>query len=375
MEIKWCKKCILPDTRPNLKIDETGICNACQNHSSKKFIDWNERQEKLLKICEYAKKNSKGYDCLIPVSGGKDSTWQTAKCLEMGLKPLAITWKPPGRTNIGQRNLENLIRLGVDHIDYSIDPRVEAKFMLKAFTKFGSTAIPMHMALFNLPLSIATKFRIPLIIWGENSAFEYGNSKKDDIGFTLDSNWVKTYGVTQGTTAKDWIGIDLTKKELTPYFGPSEKEIDAFKVKAIFLGSYLQWDPEITKEFAIKKGFKASSQGAKTGLYDFADIDDEYISIHHWIKWYKFGFTRLFDNLSLEIRNGRISRKDAIEKIIELGDQTPANDIKSFCKFTSISEEYLYSLAEKFRNKTIWKKKNDGKWWIPEFIIKNWEWI
>ena len=161
---------------------------------------------------------------MIPVSGGKDSTWQTAKCLEMGLKPLAITWKPPGRTNIGQRNLENLIRLGVDHIDYSIDPKVEAKFMLKAFTKFGSTAIPMHMALFNLPLSISTKFRIPLIIWGENSAFEYGNSKKDDIGFTLDSNWVKTYGVTQGTTAKDWIGIDLTKKELTPYLVLQKKK-------------------------------------------------------------------------------------------------------------------------------------------------------
>ncbi len=374
MQIKWCKKCVLPNTRPNLFIDESGICNACKNHSSKSIINWESRQEEFSKICEYAKNNSKGYDCLIPVSGGKDSTWQTAKCVEMGLRPLALTWRPPGRTSIGQRNLDNLISLGVDHIDYTIDKRVEAKFMLKSFKKFGSTALPMHLALFNIPLSLATKFNIPLIIWGENSAFEYGNKDKDDIGFTLDSDWVKTYGVTHGTTAFDWIDHDLSEKELIPYFGPSEKEINEFKVKAIFMGSYFSWDPEMTKNLAIKNGFEVATQGARTGLYDFADIDDEFISIHHWIKWYKFGFTRLFDNLSLEIRNGRISRDDALKKIIEIGDQTPRSDIKSFCKFASISEETLYGLAEDFRNKSIWKKKKDGTWWMPQFIIDEWKW-
>ena len=152
----WCKNCVLPNTRPNLKINSSGICNACINHKSKKIINWEERANKFKKICNEAKERSKGYDCLIPVSGGKDSTWQTIKLIEMGLKPLAITWKPPGRTSIGQDNLNNLINIGVDHIDYSINPSVEAKFMLEAFKKYGATAIPMHQAIFNI-LKSSTK--------------------------------------------------------------------------------------------------------------------------------------------------------------------------------------------------------------------------
>lgn len=122
--IRWCQRCILPDTRPNLRLDADGICNACRNHEQKASIDWSARAALLDEVAEHAKQTAlpNGYDCLIPVSGGKDSTWQTAKCLDLGLRPLAVTWRTPGRTEIGQRNLENLIALGVDHIDYSINP-------------------------------------------------------------------------------------------------------------------------------------------------------------------------------------------------------------------------------------------------------------
>ena len=119
--MKFCKSCILPDTRPNLIIDEDGICNACNFHKLKKKINWVERKKRLSKLVKDIKYNNKnGYDCIIPVSGGKDSTWQVVECLKLGLKPLAVTWKTPARTNIGQRNLDNLIQLGVDHIDYQI---------------------------------------------------------------------------------------------------------------------------------------------------------------------------------------------------------------------------------------------------------------
>ena len=128
---------------------------------------------------------------------------------------MLFTWCPPGRTVIGQKNLKNLIKLGVDHIDYTINPNVEARFMLKTFERFGSTAIPMHLALFNIPLKIACRFKIPLVIWGENSAFEYGNKKDADNGFKLDKNWIRTYGVTHGTSARDWVGSNLSTKELS----------------------------------------------------------------------------------------------------------------------------------------------------------------
>ena len=119
-----------------------------------------------------------------------------------GLNPLCVTWKTPIRTSVGQKNLDNLVSLGVDHLDYQISPKTEKKFMLEALRRFGSTAIPMHMAIFNIPLKVALKFEIPLIIWGENSAFEYSGLGDESTGFKLNSEWLKNFGVTHGTTAK-----------------------------------------------------------------------------------------------------------------------------------------------------------------------------
>lgn len=371
--MKWCCACILPDTRPNLRIERDGRCNACHAHDTKREIDWVAREKAFRAVVQNAQRNSSGYDCLVPVSGGKDSTWQTVKCLEYGLKPLAVTWRPPGRTTIGQRNLDNLVRLGVDHIDYSINPRVETRFMLRTFEVAGSTAIPMHLALFNIPLAIAARFRVPLVVWGENSAFEYGSADDIDMGFRLDEKWLRTYGVTQGTGVADWIDDDLSRSDLTAYLGPSEAELEQAQVNAVFLGYYLPWDPGETARVAKQHGFLADTL-ARTGIYDFADIDDDFISLHHWMKWYKFGFTRAFDNLSIEIRNGRVTRDDALQVLAERGDDTPHRDIDKFCAFASIDKSRFLAIAERFRNLDVWKRDARGRWYIPGFPVPDWAW-
>tara|TARA_B100001093_G_scaffold516342_1_gene594888 strand:+ start:318 stop:1433 length:1116 start_codon:yes stop_codon:yes gene_type:complete len=371
--LKYCKRCILPDTRPGLDFRSDGLCSACANFDERNLIDWKNREVLFDEVVTHAKQNSNGYDCLIPVSGGKDSTWQTIVCLEHGLNPLCVTWKTPSRTEIGQRNLDNLISLGVDHIDYQISPKVEKKFMLKALNKFGSTAIPMHMALFNIPLKIALSFGIPLVVWGENSAFEYGDASEERMGFKLDSNWLKKYGVTHGTTATDWVDKELSAKELTPYSGPSPDDLEKQGVLAVFLGYYFPWDVNTSYQTAKKHGFCVKSGETRTGIYDFADIDDNFISIHHYIKWYKFGFPRTFDNLSLEIRNGRLSREEAIEKAKQFGEDMPKEDIDLFCSFVGISTKKFFKTIESFRNQDIWKF-NHHRWEIPNFLIKDWKW-
>ncbi len=371
--MKYCRQCIIPDTRPNIEIDAEGICNACRAHDSKPVINWDARQRSFIAVVKNAKARSKGYDCLIPVSGGKDSTWQVIQCLEYGLKPLAVTWKTPGRTKLGQHNLDCLVKLGVDHIDYQIAPSVENKFVYRSFKKYGSTAIPMHMALFNIPLTLAVRFDIPLIVWGENSAFEYGGDEEERTGFQLDERWLRKYGVTHGTTAQDWVSDDLTSQDLTAYFRPDEAELKNKGVLAIFLGYYFPWDPETSLNAALSSGFRIRPEGPKTGYYNYADIDDDFISIHHWIKWYKFGFTRLFDNLSLEIRNRRMSRDQAIETLRKFGLQTPDEDIKKLCEFLKISRVHFHEIAETFRNREVWSQRN-GQWVINNFLISDWDW-
>lgn len=371
--MRWCQSCVLPDSRPNLKFNAESVCNACLNHQTKPHIDWDAREKSFVRVVEKAKQLSRGYDCLIPVSGGKDSTWQTLQCLEYGLKPLAVTWKTPGRTAVGQRNLDNLIQLGVDHIDYQISPQVEKRFMLESLKRFGTPAIPMHMALFNIPLTLAVRFQIPLVVYGENSAFEYGDSSEADTGFQLNQQWLQRYGVMHGTSAQDWVSEELSAKDLTAYFGPDDAALEAAQVRAVFLGYYFNWDPERTLQRAQAHGFQARPEGAKTGYYDYADIDDDFISIHHYIKWYKFGFTRLFDNLSLEIRNGRLSRSEALDIIRQQGHQAPLDDIRKFCAFVEISESEFWEILEDFRNPSLWSHQ-EGRWSIPDFIFKDWNW-
>ena len=372
--MRWCAQCVLPDTRPNLVIGSDGVCNACRAHQVKPAVDWEARLQEFQAVVAAAKSRSgDGYDCIVPVSGGKDSTWQVVTCLEAGLRVLAVTWRAPGRTEIGQRNLDNLISLGVDHIDYSIDPKVEARFMLQTLERLGSPAVPMHLGLFNIPLTIAVRFGVPLIIWGENSALEYGSVDGTDTGMLLDRAWLKRYGVTGSTEAPDWEGPGLSRKDLIAYRGPSDAELEVAGVRAVFLGHYFPWDPDRTRAVAEQNGFLAA-EAPRTGLYAFADIDDDFISIHHWIKWYKFGFTRLFDNLSLEIRNGRVTRDAAIDRIRESGVAAPHQDINRFCQHVGIERERFDDIVEGLRNTSVWSQDEDGTWRVEEFLIDDWEW-
>jgi N-acetyl sugar amidotransferase len=370
--VKYCSTCIIPYSRPNIAFDENGRCN-CATRETKSAVNWVERAQLFRAVAEHAQSRARFYDCLIPVSGGKDSTWQVVTCLEHGLRPLCVTWRPPGRTALGQRNLDNLIRLGVDHIDYSINPKVEKKLTYAALVRYGTPALPMHMALFSIPLTIAVKFDIPLVVWGENSAFEYGGTEDARRGFRLDSAWLKQYGVTHGTTARDWIGADLTDKDLVPYFRPTDAELADKEILAIFLGYYFPWDPETSFRVAKEHGFIKRSEGARTGYWNYADLDDDFISIHHWLKWYKFGFTRTYDNLSIEIRTGRMTRDQAIEIVRRRGDETPHADIEKFCGWLGITRDHFFEVIERFRNPSIWTKKG-GKWIIDDFLIPDWNW-
>ena len=374
--LRYCSNCVLPDTRPGLTIGSDGVCSACLAHQDRRVVDWLARREALDGIFQGARDRNRSYDCIIPVSGGKDSTWQVIQCRDAGLRILAVTWRTPGRTSLGQQNLDNLISLGVDHIDYSISPDVEKRFMLCALERTGSSAVPMHLALYTIPLRLAVALDIPLVVWGENPYAEYDGDlaaeSSDNRRLTFD--WIRRHKIMQGMTAEDWIDESLTRKDLAAYLPPGESELVGRHIESIFLGDYLAWDPAQTHRVAVAHGFRHRDQGPRTGFYNFADIDCEFISVHHYFKWLKFGFTRLFDNLSLEIRQGRMTRGRAIEIISQTGSQRPDSDIRKLYTFLGITEQHFATIEDRFRNHDVWSRDDNGPWMIDGFLISDWNW-
>ena len=278
------------------------------------------------------------------------------------MNPLTFSYRPLLRTNIGKKNLRNLIELGVDHIDYSIIKKEETYFLKRSFYKFGAVGIPMHMAMWGIASYLAKSYKIKYILWGENSAHEYSGTKSNLKLKYLNEKWIKKFGINFNTTIKDWYDKFLNQKNTIPF-----KRINNSNIKSIFLGDFFKWDPDQILRISQKLGFQSSKQ-AKTGIYNYADLDDDLISVHHFLKVYKYGFTRTFDNLSIEIRKGRINRKKAIKIARKSINKIPHNDIRKFCKLIKISKTEFFKVCEKFRNKKIWLKKNK-KWELKYPII------
>ena len=374
-KIKYCKKCVIPNTRPDINFDNEDICSACNNHFKiKKKINWNKRFKDLKNILNKHKKNSRSndYDCIIPVSGGKDSIYQTYIIKKIfKLNPLAITFKPLSRTFRGEENLLALKKIGVDHIDFSPNPKIINLITKKSFIKFGDTSYIDHLCIFNIIPNLAIKLNIPLVVWGENWYFEYGG-KKFSNNSKFNNKILKNNDILKNTLAEKWVSRSINKRDISSFKTPNLRDLKKLKFEPIFLGYYLNWDIKKNSKIAIKNGFKPREKGPIMGLYNESDIDCTNIPIHHYFKWLKFGFNRVTDNCANEIRKGRMSRNEAIRNIKKLdGIKPPKEYIENFCKQINISKKFFWKNVEKFRNKKIWKKNVKNKWYIENWIVGN----
>ena len=192
-------------------------------------------------------------------------------------------------------------------------------------------------------------------------------------GSRMDRGWLKSFGVSAGTTAEDWIGDDLTRSDLWQLILPREDELEAKSIQRIFLGHYFPWDPENSRRVAVEHGYEARADGPRFGHYDFANIDDNLAGVHHHIKWHKFGITRSWDTLSMEIRQGRMRREQAIDYLHGRGDETPWDDIRLFCDYIDITVSEYFEILERFRNREIWSRR-DKRWVIEDFLVPHFSW-
>ena len=198
--IKYCRHCVYPETKPDLSFDENGICDACRFVDVKDTTNWDLRRKELTEIFEkFKNKDGSNYDCVIPVSGGKDSTFQTYVVKkEFGLNPLCVSYHLPEFTDLGRKNLENLKKLGVDCLEFTPNPEICKKMQKIALIEFGDAQWPEHFGIFTVPVQVAVRYNIPLIVWGENSQAEYGGPLKDMENKYLDRKWNEDYGTRVG---------------------------------------------------------------------------------------------------------------------------------------------------------------------------------
>ena len=359
-----CKKCLIPHTRPEQVINKDGICNACISHENKKKIDWNQREQKFLKILDQFKSKN-NWDCIIPSSGGKDSHWQALKLRDLGMKPLLVTATTCHLSKNGRQNLDNLKKLGFDTIEVS--PNIEVRKILNklCLELVGDIAWPEHVSIFTVPVQIALKFNIPLIVWGENPQFEYGGPVRDNANI-MDRKWLEEFGGLLGLRKEDLLNhYKFNQRDLLPYTYPEDSELKKAKVQGVFLGYYFNWNNLENFKIAKKNGFTPFHNPIEGGYYNFEKIDNLQHGIHDYFKFLKYGFGRATDQLSFMIRNNLIDRKKAYDIVKEKEGKFPKSYLeistKDILSRLGISNEKFVKICDQFTNKKIFACNNNNQ--------------
>ena len=362
--MKYCKKCLFPDTKPELEFDEKGVCSACKNAELKDRINWKSRRIELKQIFEKYRSKNNGYDCIIPVSGGKDSHFQAHIVKnEFGLKPLLVSFHPRDFTELGRKNIENLKNLGFDCIEFTANPILYKKLAKFGFVELGDCAWPEHIGIFTVPVQIAVAFKIPLIVWGENPQMEYGGPASVSTTQYLDREWNEKHGVyfLDKIKPKDMVKYGISLADLKPYLYPNDNEIHQVGVTGIFLGYYLKWDARKQLEIVKKIGFNVLDDPNEGTYTNYENLDTKYVALHDYFKFLKFGFGRATDHASIDIRNKRLTRDEGLIKVKKYEGKIPTKYLDEFLYEFELSKEEFLQICEKFTNKEIFKSDKTGK--------------
>ncbi len=365
--LTYCKHCVMPDTKPDLFLDEAGMCNACRSYEKRVEIDWDARKEELLQVLErYRHRDGSNWDCIVPVSGGKDSTYQVVRMLQLGLNPLCVTSTTCDLAPLGRRNIENLKHLGVDYVEVSPNPRVRATLNRIGLTQVGDVSWPEHVGIFTIPVRAAVQFSVPLIVWGENSQNEYGGPAAAADNHVLNRRWLEEFGGLLGLRVSDLIGLEgLEAKHLINYTYPSDEELARVGVTGLFLGHYLPWDGLSNALIAQSNGFQTYDKVVEGSMVNYENLDNHQTGIHDYFKFLKFGFGRATDLACLHIRRGRLTRQDGLDAVRRLDGRFPSEylgkSLDDILRPLEMTVDDFVRVCDKFTNKKIFKRDAKGQ--------------
>lgn len=364
--LKWCKRCVMPDTKPDLLLDEEGICNACRSYENRSMVDWDKRRKELEEVlARYRNTDGSNWDCIVPVSGGKDSTYQVIRILQQGLNPLCVTSTTCDLSNIGRKNIENIKALGVDYVEFSPNKKVRATLNRLGLTEVGDISWPEHVGIFTIPVRAAVQYGVPLIIWGENSQNEYGGPAAAANNNVLNRRWLEEFGGLLGMRVSDLVGQHgLKERQMIAYTYPTDAQLSEVGVTGLFLGHYVPWDGLSNALISVANGFTSYPGTVEGSMVNYENLDNHQTGIHDYFKFLKFGFGRATDHACLHIRRGRMTRQDGIDLVRKLDGKFPweylGKSLEDIIGPLDMTVEEFVRVCDRFTNKKLFERHSDG---------------
>jgi len=368
-KVLFCKKCVISNQRPRIKLNQDGICNACINADNKYKINWPEREKELKDLLsKYRKKNGK-FDVIVPSSGGKDSA-VVAYLLKYkyNMNPLTVTWAPNIYTDIGYQNFQGLIQSGFTNILGTPNGIAHRKLVRESLIEIGDPFQPFIYGQVSFPIKTALQYNISLIMDGENGELEYGGdnnaskksfSSKDEIKY-----WFSNF------EASKWIKKGFTKKDMEIYMPPPRQEVFKKKITRKFWSYYNFWDPQEHYYFATKNTkFKPNPDGRSEGTYSkYASLDDAIDGFHFYFMYLKFGIGRATSDAAHEIRDRHLSREEGVKLVKKYDGEFPKKYFQTFLEYCSLTKKDFFKICDRWRADHLWKKINN-KWILKNKII------
>jgi N-acetyl sugar amidotransferase len=363
--IFWCKNCLNASTRPRITFDKRGYCNACQWSEEKEKITWKKRQDVLKKLFKKNKKNK--YDCIVPVSGGKDGSYVSYILKKkFGIRPLTITVRPPLELNLGSNNLKNFINSGYDHIHISPNQKVMYElnkfgFKFKGFPYYG-WLIAIHTSV----LKLAASLNINLIFYGEDGEVEYGGTNKTKNKPFYDSETIKKIYLEGGY---DLLIKKINAKKSEKFFFEFPSDSELKKIKITHWSYFEKWDSY--RNYVVAKEHCGLEENEKTNMgtfTNFAQNDQAFYALHAYIMYLKFGFGRATQDAGIEVRRGAMTRNQAINLVKLYDNHYPDEYIKLYLDYYKMSKSEFDKVLDKWVNKKLFKKIKNR--WQPNFSVE-----
>jgi N-acetyl sugar amidotransferase len=360
--MKRCERCLIPDTRPDTAFVE-GICSACLSFDKRAETPWPARHDELVALLA-RHRNGSGYDCIVPSSGGKDSTAQVLTLLDLGARPLVVTATTCMLTEIGRKNIDNLARFATT-IEVTPNREVRARLNRLGLTMVGDISWPEHVSIFTTPFRVACELGIPLIFYGENPQNQYGGPPNADEARVMTRRWVSEFGGFLGLRPSDLVGEDgLTERDLADYMPPDDEQVQAVGVEAHFLGQYMPWDSHENAAQAAQCGFVAKRPSV-ANIWAEENLDNAMTGLHDHAMYRKYGYGRACAQLSVDIRTGRMAREPALAILENVDGLFPYQyadvPIGRVLNRIGMSQAELMDTLDRFTNWSLFDGQANGR--------------